>query len=206
MQGSRNEQIWRLSVPQAGRLRNPAAPDAAPRQSARTRRGIVLRARRPASAARTKRCAISCSTPAPRSTNSIRSRMRSPSSPTRSPRRLSPTRPRSRKRSACKRCSTIPAPPTASCATRWPIWKSDQAATQSECLMLRQELISTQDLLKSAEATKAGNRHRRRRPPRPDRRTGSASGAGQRRQQGAARGKPAARRPADRRGKAHRRA
>jgi len=29
-----------------------------------------------------------------------------------------------------------------------------QAATQSECLMLRQELISTQDLLKSAEATK----------------------------------------------------
>lgn len=30
-----------------------------------------------------------------------------------------------------------------------------QAATQSECLMLRQELISTQDLLKSAEATRA---------------------------------------------------
>lgn len=29
------------------------------------------------------------------------------------------------------------------------------AATQSECLMLRQELISTQDLLKSAEATRA---------------------------------------------------
>jgi hypothetical protein len=28
------------------------------------------------------------------------------------------------------------------------------AATQSECLMLRQELIGTQDLLKSAEATK----------------------------------------------------
>jgi|SRR5579862_373777 len=30
-----------------------------------------------------------------------------------------------------------------------------QTATQSECLMLRQELMSTQDLLKSAEATKA---------------------------------------------------
>ena len=30
-----------------------------------------------------------------------------------------------------------------------------QQATQSECLMLRQELISTQDLLKAAEATKA---------------------------------------------------
>ena len=30
-----------------------------------------------------------------------------------------------------------------------------QAATQSECLMLRQELIATQDLLKAAEATKA---------------------------------------------------
>ena len=30
-----------------------------------------------------------------------------------------------------------------------------QASTQSECLMLRQELITTQDLLKTAEATKA---------------------------------------------------
>ena len=88
------------------------------RQSARTRRGIVLRARRPDRRRERGVAQSAARRQQPRSTSSTPSRPRSASWSIRSARRCATSRPRSPRRSACRRCSTIPAPPTASCATR----------------------------------------------------------------------------------------
>ena len=59
------------------------------------------------------------------------------------------------RRSACRRCSTIPAPPTASCATRSATSRRSSPPQTSECQALRQDLATTQNLLRTLEATKA---------------------------------------------------
>jgi hypothetical protein len=121
----------------------------------------------PASAARTKRCAICCSTPATRSTSSTPLRTPSPSLPIRSPRRSPPTRPRNRRKSACSRPQQYPHR-LRKLRNEMADLEKRQAATQSEC-------------------------HRRRRPPRANRRIGKPPRPGGWRQQCAARGRPAAR-------------
>ena len=146
----------------------PAARHAATIRSNSTRNCSPPSA--PSSAARTRRCATCCSTPTPRSASSTPSRTRSTELV--DPVEQGAARERGReigKGRRCRRCSTTPAPPTASCATRWPTWRRRQAVAQSECLMLRQELASTQNLLQDGGSDPRRDRHRRRRPPRPDR-------------------------------------
>ncbi len=109
----------------------------------------------PSSAAITNPCAISCSTPTPRSASSTPSRMPSASWSIRSARRCAHSKPRNPKRSACRRCSTIRAPLTASCATKSPSWRRRRAFRKKNAQALRQELTTTQHLLRTLEATKA---------------------------------------------------
>ena len=73
---------------------------------------------------------------------------------------------------------------------------------EHECGALRQELTTTQSLLRAVEA-KGRDLHRYRRPPRPDRRSGRPADAGNRREPSAARGKPPSRRAPHRFEQAH---
>ena len=88
------------------------------RQSTRTRRGIVFRARQPARRRERGAAQSAARRQPPRSTSSTPSRPRSASWSIRSARRCATSEAEKPRRSACRRCSTIRAPPTANCATR----------------------------------------------------------------------------------------
>ncbi len=81
--------------------------------------------------------------------------MPSPSSPTRSPRRCAAYEAEKSEKVALQTVLNNTRTAYGKLRNELAELEKRHADTQSECLMLRQELISTQDLLKSAEATKA---------------------------------------------------
>ena len=131
----------------------PDEPAANKRQPARTRRGIVLRARRPAR--RRERGAAQLAARRQQQDQRARhhqgrGRQAGRSGQQGAARNSKPKRPR---RSACRPCSTTRAPPTASCAMRSATSRRNWRL-RARMQALRQDLAATQSLLHTLETTK----------------------------------------------------